>query len=104
MRAIRWFGVLLLLAGVVLGAWLYRDYRAFATTPLAIDAPQALMVERGMSFAQIEAAAMIATLLQHARFSPAPGHVPMPVARVTLIPRGGMPLRVALTTTAKSFR
>ena len=58
----------------------------------------------GMSFAQMEATAMVATFLQHARFSPVPGHVPMPVARVTLIPRGGMPLRVALTTTAKSFR
>lgn len=58
----------------------------------------------GMSFALIEATAMVATFLQHARFTPAPGHVPVPVARVTLMPRGGMPLRVALTTTAKSFR
>jgi cytochrome P450 len=49
----------------------------------------------GMSFALIEATAMLATLLQHARFEPT-AHVPTPVARVTLFPRGGMPLSVHL--------
>ena len=48
----------------------------------------------GLSFALIEATAMLATLLQHVRFEMVEGHVPAPVARVTLIPKGGMPLRV----------
>jgi hypothetical protein len=34
-------------------------------------------------------------MLQHARFEPA-GHDPMPVARVTLLPSGGMPLKVRM--------
>jgi cytochrome P450 len=49
----------------------------------------------GRAFAEIEAAAILATLLQHARFEPA-GHEPQPVARVTLLPAGGMPLKVTL--------
>ena len=49
----------------------------------------------GMAFAMIEAAAILATLLQHARFALAGGHDPIPVARVTLLPGGGMPLRVS---------
>jgi len=49
----------------------------------------------GRAFAEIEATAMLATMLQHARFAPA-GHHPQPVARVTLLPQGGMPLRVTL--------
>jgi cytochrome P450 len=48
----------------------------------------------GMAFALIEATAMLAALLQHARFAPVEGHEPWPVARVTLIPKGGMPLKV----------
>jgi cytochrome P450 len=48
----------------------------------------------GMAFAQIEATAILATLLQRARFEPVEGHSPEPVARVTLMPKGGMPLRV----------
>jgi cytochrome P450 len=48
----------------------------------------------GMSFAMVEATAILATLLQHVRFAPAPGHTPTPVARVTLMPSGGMPLAV----------
>jgi len=48
----------------------------------------------GMSFAMMEATAMLATLLQHARFEPVEGEEPVPVARVTLIPRDGMKLRV----------
>ena len=50
----------------------------------------------GRAFAEIEAAAMLATLLQHARFEPVAGHEPVPVARVTLLPGGGMPLKVTL--------
>ena len=49
----------------------------------------------GMSFAMMEATALLATLLRHARFEAVEGADPVPVARVTLIPRGGMKLRVA---------
>ncbi len=48
----------------------------------------------GMAFAMIEATTMLATMLQSARFGVADGHEPIPIARVTLLPRGGMPLRV----------
>jgi cytochrome P450 len=48
----------------------------------------------GMAFAMIEATAILATLLQHARFAPLEGHEPVPIARVTLVPKGGMPLKV----------
>jgi cytochrome P450 len=49
----------------------------------------------GMAFAMMEATAMLATMLQHARFSPVQGRDPYPVARVTLVPRGGVALSVA---------
>ena len=49
----------------------------------------------GMAFALLEATAILATLLQRARFAPT-AHEPAPVARVTLVPRGGMPLGVRL--------
>ena len=48
----------------------------------------------GMAFAMLEATAMLATMLRHARFEAVEGHEPMPIARVTLIPKGGMPLKV----------
>jgi cytochrome P450 len=50
----------------------------------------------GMAFAMIEATAMLSTMLQRARFEPGRAQEPAPVARVTLLPRGGMPLRVLL--------
>jgi cytochrome P450 len=50
----------------------------------------------GMSFAMIEATAILATLVRHARFAPGPGPAPTPIARVTLMPQGGMPLAVSL--------
>ena len=50
----------------------------------------------GMAFAMLEATAILATLLQHARFATLPGREPYPVARITLLPRGGMPLSVSL--------
>lgn len=50
----------------------------------------------GMAFALIEATAILAALLQQARFAPAPGAEPYPLGRITLLPRGGMPLRVSL--------
>jgi cytochrome P450 len=48
----------------------------------------------GSSFALIEATAILATLLQSARFEWDGRHMPEPVSRVTLRPRGGMPLIV----------
>ena len=50
----------------------------------------------GNAFAMIEATAMLSTMLQHARFAPVEGYEPEPIARVTLLPRGGMPLKVSL--------
>jgi len=50
----------------------------------------------GMAFAMLEATVMLATLLQRARFSPAGDGDPVPVARVTLQPGGGLPLKVTL--------
>ena len=50
----------------------------------------------GMSFALIEATAILATLLRGARFEMAAATDPVPLARVTLVPGGGMPLRVAM--------
>jgi cytochrome P450 len=58
----------------------------------------------GMSFAMIEATAILATFLQHARFETA-GEDPVPVARVTLLPKGGVNLKVIfLPTGAHSWR
>lgn len=50
----------------------------------------------GMAFAMIEATVILATLVQKARFAPVAGREPFPLARVTLQPGGGMPLRVSL--------
>jgi cytochrome P450 len=50
----------------------------------------------GMAFAMIEATTILATLLQRATFEKVAGHEPEPIARVTLMPKGGMPLRVTL--------
>ena len=46
----------------------------------------------GANFAMIESAVILATLVRAFRFRPVPGHTPKPVARVTIRPRGGMPL------------
>jgi cytochrome P450 len=48
----------------------------------------------GMSFAMIEATAILATLVRAARFEWDGKHLPEPVSRVTLRPKGGMPLSV----------
>jgi cytochrome P450 len=50
----------------------------------------------GRVFAMMESTAMLATFLQRARFEPVAGHDPTPVARVTLVPKDGMPLTVRL--------
>jgi cytochrome P450 len=48
----------------------------------------------GASFAMIEATAMLATLVRAAKFQVPPAYEPTPISRVTLRPKGGMPLRV----------
>jgi cytochrome P450 len=48
----------------------------------------------GQSFAQAEAMAVLATLLNSFQFRLRPGHNPQPRLRVTLRPVGGMPMRV----------
>ncbi len=50
----------------------------------------------GMPFAMIEATVILATFLQRARFALARDEEPTPVASVTLIPKGGMPLKVSM--------
>lgn len=50
----------------------------------------------GMSFALMEAQAILAELIRKARFEWDGKHAPEPVSRVTLKPRGGMPLKVTL--------
>jgi cytochrome P450 len=48
----------------------------------------------GMSFAMMEGIAILATLATHARFGWDGRHAPEPISRVTLRPKGGMPLAV----------
>jgi len=48
----------------------------------------------GASFAMIEATAMLATFVRAARFEWDGVHLPEPISRVTLRPKGGMPLQV----------
>ena len=48
----------------------------------------------GMSFAILEARAILATLLQGARFAPSGEREPGLVAGVTLMPAGGLRLKV----------
>lgn len=49
----------------------------------------------GMSFAMIEATVVLATLVRGAAFGWDGKHLPEPVSRVTLQPKGGMPLLVS---------
>lgn len=48
----------------------------------------------GMSFAQVEAVILFATFVRAARFHWDGRHMPEPISRVTLRPKGGMPLDV----------
>lgn len=50
----------------------------------------------GMSFAMMEGIALLGTLVRRARFEWDGKHLPEPLSRITLRPRGGMPLRVHL--------
>jgi cytochrome P450 len=49
----------------------------------------------GASFATIEAAVILAGMVRAFRFQAVAGHKPKPVARVTLRPAGGMPIRIS---------
>ena len=50
----------------------------------------------GMSFAMLEAQALLATFVRAAEFGWDGHHLPEPVSRITLRPKGGMPLRVKM--------
>lgn len=50
----------------------------------------------GMSFAMLEATAILATLVRSAQLRFAAAEDPVPIARVTMTPRGGMPLAVTM--------
>jgi cytochrome P450 len=50
----------------------------------------------GSVFALMEATAILVTLVRHARFEWDGVHAPEPVSRITLRPKGGMPLKVWL--------
>jgi cytochrome P450 len=50
----------------------------------------------GMAFAMIEATVLLATLVRDAQFMWDGHHLPEPVSRVTLRPKGGMPLDVSV--------
>jgi cytochrome P450 len=52
----------------------------------------------GMSFAMMEATAVLAVLLSSLRLRLRPGYVPRPKLRVTLRPAQGMPMRLETTT------
>jgi cytochrome P450 len=52
----------------------------------------------GQAFAMVEATVLLAELVRGASFAWDGRHLPEPVSRVTLQPRGGMPLRVAALT------
>ena len=48
----------------------------------------------GAAFANMEATVILANIMRQARFDLVPDIDPLPVARVSLRPRGGMPLQV----------
>jgi cytochrome P450 len=50
----------------------------------------------GAAFAMIEATTILATLVRAARFDCPPGPPPVPLSRIVLTPKGGLPLRVTL--------
>jgi cytochrome P450 len=50
----------------------------------------------GAAFAMLEATIMLATFARAAHFAVPKGHVPVPLSRIALQPKGGMPLKVTL--------
>jgi len=65
----------------------------------AINSCRLVPVQRiciGAAFALIEATVMLATLVRAARFESATVQEPIPVSRVVLLPKDGMPLKVTM--------
>lgn len=106
-------------ASVVVSPWLIQRHRALWARPdefdpdrydddASADAPTARESLRraylpfglgprvciGAAFAQQEATLILATLAREFRFTPAPGHVPAPVGRLTIRAENGIRLRV----------
>lgn len=50
----------------------------------------------GASFAMLEATILLATFVRAARFEVPAGYVPVPLSRIALQPKGGMPLKVRM--------
>jgi cytochrome P450 len=69
---------------------LTKTYSRYAFMPFG----GGLRICIGASFAMIEATAILATLARKFRFHAVPGYKPKPIARVTLRPKGGMPLLI----------
>jgi cytochrome P450 len=98
-------------ATVVLAPWLIQRHRALWKSPDAFDpdryandgsreslkqgylpfgmGPRVCM---GAAFALQEAALILSTMVRHYRIEPVPGHVPMPVGRLTIRSATGLPL------------
>ncbi len=96
---------------IVVSPWLVHRHRRLWTDPDLFDPARFLPGARekidrfaylpfgagpriciGMGFAMQEALTIMAHVLKNFRLDPAPGHVVEPVQRVTLRPKGGMPL------------
>ncbi len=56
----------------------------------------------GMGFAMREGVILLATLLRHVRLDLAPGHNVTPIQRITLRPKGGMPMLLRRRTPASA--
>ncbi len=52
----------------------------------------------GASFAMLEATILLASFVRAAHFEVPVGHVPVPLSRIALQPKGGMPLTVSMRT------
>jgi cytochrome P450 len=96
---------------MVVSPWLVQRHKKLWTDPGLFDPSRFLpgqreQIERfaylpfgagpriciGAGFAIQEATIVLASVLRHFRFDAAPGHVVEPVQRVTLRPKGGMPM------------
>ena len=101
-------------ATVVVSPWLVHRHRRLWRDPELFDPSRFLPGAReaidrfaylpfgagprgciGQGFAMQEALVLLATILKRFRLDCAPGHEPMPVQRVTLRPRGGMPMLIS---------
>ncbi len=98
-------------ATVIISPWLVHRHRTLWDAPDDFDPrrflpPRAASIDRfaylpfgagprvciGMGFALSEATILLAHIVRRHRLELAPGHVVMPVQRLTLRPRGGMPM------------